>query len=406
MHIDVNCQQINHEGERICGDVFVSKKIEQENRIICVLSDGMGHGVKANMLATLTATMAVNFAKEHKEPTKIAEIIMKTLPVCSVRHISYSTFTIIDIEIGGKVSILEYDNPQCTIIRGNQIFDPGWQCLLLEEGRNKKELLYTSFVPKKEDRILFWSDGIAQSGLGSDKFPFGWEVENAIDFVLEKIKKTLPFQLVNCLYSPLTKPFNMITTMLKTIPVRLASISESRASSSYAPGPPIRKSTDKELAEIVRNFPGRKVIAGGTTADIIAREFGVKIEDSLDFDDPDLPPESNMEGIDLVTEGILTLSKVANILKDYTSDQDLGDGPADKMVKMFIRSDEIHILVGTKINIAHQDPTLPVDLEIRRTVAKRIARFLDQKFLKGGERKIYITLQIIILFLYFLKIES
>jgi len=94
-----------------------------------------------------------------------------------------------------------------------------------------------------------------------------------------------------------------------------------------------------------------------------------------------------MDGIDLVTEGILTLSKVANILKNYTSDSDLGDGPADKMVKMFIRSDEIHILVGTKINIAHQDPTLPVELEIRRTVAKRIARLLDQKFLKGGSVK-------------------
>ena len=387
IHIDVNCQQINHEGERICGDVFLTKKIEQENRIICVLSDGMGHGVKANMLATLTATMAINFAKEHKEPTKIAEIIMKTLPVCSVRHISYSTFTIIDIEIGGRVSILEYDNPQCTILRNNQVFDPGWQCLLLEGGKNKKELLYTSFTPKKEDRILFWSDGIAQSGLGSDKFPFGWEVQNAVDFVIEKISKNPTISARKLAVLTVNKAFQNDNYHAKDDTSCASIYFREPRKLLLCTGPPIRKSSDKELAEIIKNFPGKKVVAGGTTADIIARELHLKIEDSLDFDDPDLPPESKMEGFDLITEGILTLSKVANILKDYTGDQDLGNGPADKMVKLFIRSDEIHILIGTKINIAHQDPTLPVELEIRRTVAKRIARLLDQKFLKGGSVK-------------------
>lgn len=387
IHIDVNCQQINHEGERICGDVFISKKIEQENRIICVLSDGMGHGVKANMLAILTATMAVNFAKEHKEPTKIAEIIMKTLPVCSVRQISYSTFTIIDIEIGGRVSILEYDNPQCTIFRKNEPFNPGWQCLLLEEGKNKKELLYTSFEPQKEDRILFWSDGISQSGLGSDKYPFGWGVSEMVKFVTEKIKKSPIISARKLSVLTVNKAFQNDNYHAKDDTSCASIYFREPRKLLLCTGPPIRKSSDKELAETVKNFPGRKVIAGGTTADIIAREFDVKIIDSLDFDDPDLPPESEMKGIDLVTEGILTLSKVANILKNYTSDQDLGDGPADKMVKLFIRSDEIHILVGTKINIAHQDPTLPVELEIRRTVAKRIARLLDQKFLKGGSVK-------------------
>ena len=387
IHIDVNCQQINHEGERICGDVFVSKKIEQENRIICVLSDGMGHGVKANMLATLTATMAVNFAREHKEPTKIAEIIMKTLPVCSVRQISYSTFTIIDIEIGGRVSILEYDNPQCTIFRKNEVFNPGWQCLLLEGGKNKKELLYTSFVPQKEDRILFWSDGIAQSGLGSDKYPFGWGVNEMVGFVMEKIKKSPTISARKLSVLTVNKAFQNDHYHAKDDTSCASIYFREPRKLLLCTGPPIRKASDKELAKIVKSFPGKKVIAGGTTADIIARELNVKITDSLDFEDPDLPPESHMDGIDLVTEGILTLSKVANILKDYSSDQDLGDGPADKMVKLFIRSDEIHILVGTKINIAHQDPTLPVELEIRRTVARRIARLLDQKFLKGGSVK-------------------
>ena len=384
IHIDVNCQQINHEGERICGDVFLSKKIEQENRIVCVLSDGMGHGVKANMLATLTATMAINFTKEHKKPEKIAEIIMKTLPVCSVRQISYSTFTIVDIEIGGEVSILEYDNPQCLIIRNNKIFNPGWQCLLLDEGRDRKELLYCSFTPQKEDRIIFWSDGISQAGLGSNQFPFGWGVESAGGFVLEKIRKNPIISARKLSVLTVNKAFQNDNYHAKDDTSCASIYFREPRKLLLCTGPPIKKTIDKELAKRVKSFPGKIVIAGGTTADIIARELDIKIEDTLVFDDPDLPPESQMKGIDLVTEGILTLSKVANILKNYTSDQDLGDGPADKMVKLFIRSDEIHILIGTKINIAHQDPTLPVELEIRRTVAKRIARLLDQKFLKGG----------------------
>ena len=105
--VEVDCQQKSFEGQRICGDIFLTSKVIEENRIVIVLSDGMGHGVKASVLATLTATMAVNFTKEHKEPEKTAEIIMKTLPECSERKMNYSTFTIIDVEQSNKVTLLE-----------------------------------------------------------------------------------------------------------------------------------------------------------------------------------------------------------------------------------------------------------------------------------------------------------
>ena len=119
-YIEVSCHQINHDGEKICGDVFVSRRIREEGRTLVVLSDGMGHGVKANVLATLTATMAINFAQEHKDVAVIADIIMNTLPVCSERRISYSTFSIVDIEAEGETRVLEYDNPQCVILRGDR----------------------------------------------------------------------------------------------------------------------------------------------------------------------------------------------------------------------------------------------------------------------------------------------
>ena len=382
-YIEVSCEQRNFGNERICGDVFLTRKIREENRTIAVLSDGMGHGVKANVLATLTATMSLNFTIEHKNPETIADIIMNTLPVCSERHMSYSTFTIIDVEADGQITILEYDNPQTIILRNFKNFDPGWQRTVMRTERNQgKEIRTCRFKPKKEDRILFFSDGITQSGLGTEKYPLGWEHESLISYS-ESLVKNAPLisaaklaeKIVNMAYrndNYSSKDDTSCASIYFREPRKLL----------ISTGPPYEEENDKKLGNAVREFKGKKIVCGATTADVIARELGVKIEDSLEFTDPDLPPVSTMPGIDLVTEGILTITKVTRILKEYTPTYDLGNGPADRIIKMVRESDEIEIIIGTRINIAHQDPNLPVDLEIRRTVVKRMARLLEEKFLK------------------------
>jgi len=147
-------------------------------------------------------------------------------------------------------------------------------------------------------------------------------------------------------------------------------------------GPPYDKENDQKLAKKFKEFEGKKVISGATTGDIISRELGIEIEDSFEFTDPDLPPISYMKGVELVTEGILTLSKVTEILSKFTETSVPGKGPADLIIKLILESDEINFIVGTGINVAHQDPSLPVELEIRRTVVKRLAQILHDKFLK------------------------
>lgn len=382
-YIEVGSQQKSHIGERICGDVFVSQKVKEEKRTIVVLSDGMGHGVKANLLATLTATMAMHFTREHKDAHKIAEIIMNTLPVCSERKISYSTFTIVDIEASGQTTILNYDNPDCIVLREEELFNPGWQCIILEGEKNKgKEIKVCRFMARKEDRIVMLTDGITQSGLGKETFLLGYGYENVVKLVNQSVKDhpdisaaKLALTLVNKAHANdgyQAKDDSSAAVIYFREPRRLLLCS----------GPPYEKEKDPELARQIQQYKGKKIICGGTTADIISRELNIPIEDSLIFEDPDLPPVSGMEGIDLVTEGILTLSKVSEILSGYTDQTELGKGPADRIIKMFLESDEINFLVGTAINVAHQDPNLPVELEIRRTVVKKIAGMLEQKLLK------------------------
>ena len=382
-YIEVNSQQKNHDGERICGDVFLYRYLKEEDRVIAVLSDGMGSGVKANMLATLTSTMAVNFTTEHKDADRIAEIIMNTLPVCSERKISYSTFTLIDIESNGKVSILEYDNPPLIILRGDKPFFPEWKPVSLTKGKNAgKVLRKCTFTPEKEDRIILFSDGVSQSGMGSDIYPFGWETENVSIYAASLISGDPSISAMSLAGKIVTMAYkNDFYRARDDISCAIIYFREPRKL-ILCTGPPYEKEKDKELSTRVKDFKGSVIICGGTTADIVARELNRAIIDELIFEDPELPPESFIQGIDLVTEGILTLQKVNEILKSYNNSTRLGKGPADKIVKMLMDSDEIQFVIGTRINIAHQDPTLPVDLEIRRTVVKRISRLLEEKWLK------------------------
>ena len=382
-YIEVNSQQRNYDGERICGDVFLYRYIKEEDRVIAVLSDGMGHGVKANILATLTSTMALNFTQEHKEVGRIAEIIMNTLPVCSERKISYSTFTIVDIESSSKVTILEYDNPSTIILRGNRIFDAGWQKVILEKGKHSGKILKTcSFMPSKEDRIIFCSDGVSQSGMGSEAYPFGWERDNIASYAATLVSSESSISAILLAGKIVTMAHKNDAYKAKDdISCAIIYFREPRKL-LLCTGPPFEKEKDRELASKVKGYEGKVILCGGTTADIVARELNRTIVDELIFEDPELPPESFIEGIDLVTEGILTLQKVNEILKSYNNSVRLGKGPADKIVRLVMESDEIHFIIGTRINIAHQDPNLPVELEIRRTVVKRIARLLEEKWLK------------------------
>lgn len=382
-YIEINCQQKNHGDERVCGDVFLSKRIKEEGRYIVVLSDGIGHGIKANMLAILTSTMALNFTEEHKDPSQLADIIMNTLPVDSVKHISYSTFTIIEIGGEGEITILEYENPKTLILRGARKFDTQWNGIVLDSEKNMgKEILTTSFRPRKEDRIIFCTDGVIQSGLGSERYPLGWGQEEFENFVVGTVKEEsnisaskLSAKVIN--RSNLNDQFSPVDDMSCGViyfrePRRLM----------ICTGPPQEESNDALFAGLLEKFDGKKIVSGATTADIISREWKKEIIDSNEISDPELPPASSMEGVELISEGILTLSKVVEILKAHNQNTKLGNGPADEIVKLILESDEIHFLTGTKINVAHQDPTLPVDLILRRTLVYRIARVLEEKFMK------------------------
>lgn len=382
-HFEIDIEQKKPKDQVACGDVFLSKLIKEDGRTILVLSDGVGHGVKASVLASLTATMALNYATFHTKPDIAARIIMNALPKSSDGLENYATFTLIEIEADGKVKIINYDNPKTIILRGNNILNPTEYHLEIQGLENAGKILRCrEFQSRKEDRMIFMTDGITQSGLGSKRYPMGWGRDTVEEFVISQVSR-MPDISATKLAKKIINQANMNDefdlkddTTCGVIYVR-----EPREFMLIT-GPPFYKIKDYEFVNTIKNFKGKKVICGGTTSEIIARELELELSSDHEFYKTALPPKSKMDGFELVSEGLLTIGKVEEILENYTSETRLGDSSADDIVRFLLDHDIIHLIVGTRINWAHQDPDQPVELEIRKVVVKRIIKLLEEKFFK------------------------
>ena len=386
--IEVGHYQLCKYNMHVEGDVFLSQKNPSDGRVITALSDGLGSGIKAGVLATLTATMATRFIAMDIPIKRAAEIIMNTLPVCKERGISYATFTLVDIEPSAAVRIMEYDNPPYILVRQNTVVEPIKEMTELVR-KNKKTaprresiLQYSRYDARPGDRLIFFSDGVTQSGMGSMVFPFGWGFENVQTFVLQCIEEN-PNISARELARKVVQQASSFDGFSPKDDITCGVIYfRNPRDMLVVTGPPVLKENDKVVAQLFDSFEGRKIVCGGTTANILSRELNRKINVILKDIDPVVPPISEMEGADMVTEGIITMGKVSEILENGGNTDKMKRNAATRMVEMFLDSDRIHFAVGTKINEAHQDPNRPVELEIRRNIVKKIASLLQDKYLK------------------------
>ncbi|SFF73041.1 SpoIIE family protein phosphatase [Sunxiuqinia elliptica] len=383
-HFDVDIQQKMPLGQIVCGDVFYTRRIKEEGRVILVLSDGIGHGVKANVLATLTASMALNYSSLHTKPDIAAHIFMRALPRSRDGKESYATFTIIEIEVDGMVRIVNYDNPPTLIFRNGDFFAPREIEVNIRGAENVGKILrIREFKPIKGDRIIFMTDGVVQSGLGGKRYPMGWGLDQVREFVQNQIARENEISATRLSKKILNQAaMNDLFELKDDTSCGIIHFRQPREFMLIT-GPPFYKIKDFEFVKRITEFPGKKIICGGTTAEIVARELDLEVQIQHRYYEAAIPPVADMEGFEMVTEGILTMGKVEEILESYTSDTRLGNSPPEEVVKLLMEHDIIHIIVGTRINWAHQDPDQSMDLEIRKVVVKRIVRLLEERFLKN-----------------------
>ncbi|HWQ08785.1 MAG TPA: SpoIIE family protein phosphatase [Holophaga sp.] len=380
--IEIDHFQVRKHRQDACGDVFHRLGAEG-GRMVSVLADGLGSGIKANVLANLTATMAARYVAGDADITRAARVIMETLPVCSLRQIAYSTFTIVDMDPRGSTRIAEYDNPPCVVLRRGTALALPRERLELQTASGRPAIIHhAAFQAEPGDRIVVFSDGVSQSGMGQPTMPLGWEQDAARAFLEQTLQRD-PSMGARALARTLVQKALALDGMRAKDDITCGVISYRKPRQLLVlTGPPVHRDRDRMIAGMARDFNGRKVICGGSTANLVARELGRSMDMNLKELDPEVPPMCTMEGFDLVTEGAITLAMTARMLEEDTNLDLARPNAATCLASILLDSDVIQIVAGTKINEALQDPNLPAELDIRRNILRRIQRVLSTKYFK------------------------
>jgi len=366
-------KQLQKHGEELCGDnVAIARHADS---LTLALSDGLGSGVKANILSILTTRIVMHMMENGLPLWEVVETLSKTLPVCEVRNLAYSTFAIGQFFSEGRARVVEFDTPSLIVLRERKSIPVPYEEREIE-GKTIREL---EIELKIGDWIVLVSDGVINAGIGG-RYPLGWGFEKVVRFLEEHCHPDLSAQQLADKVAQAAwdlycgKPGDDVSTAVIKVRHKLTA--------TVLTGPPASEGSDKAVVARFAQRPGFLVVCGGTTAKIVARHMGGKLlEVDLATMRPDVPPLARVEGIDLITEGILTLTKTNELLQSGANKETVKfhtDG-ASALLRLCLDVDHVHFVVGQSVNPAHQNPDLPRQLGMKLAVVREIAEELRNR---------------------------
>lgn len=374
---DIGWKSINHEGEQLCGD-HVDIIEQSEDSTVIVLADGLGSGVKASILSTLTSKIISTMMSEGLSLEECVSTIAATLPICSVRGVAYSTFTIIHLINNTTAEFIQYDNPHIIMLRNYQ----NYEYPKTETNIDGKKIYKSTVNLQENDIFIAMSDGCPHAGIGL-AFNFGWKREDITSF-MESVSqagytaKTLSTMLVDeCNkqygYHPGDDATACVVRIRKRVPMNILF------------GPPRNRDDCDRMMSLFFSKEGKHIVCGGTTSSIVAKYLGKPLKASLKFERSDVPPIAEIEGVDLVTEGVITINKVIEYAKDTLGTNEKydrwslnRDGASMICRMLFEEATDINFFVGRAINPAHQNPDLPINFNIKMNLVEELTSCLRQ----------------------------
>ncbi len=374
---EIGYKSVNHVGEQLCGD-HVDIVEQNEDSSVIVLADGLGSGVKASILSTLTSKIISTMLAAGLSLEDCVETIAATLPICSLRGVAYSTFTIMHIVGNREAELIQYDNPMVILIRDNENFD--YPKTEMNIGGKK---IYKSVIRLCEgDVFVAMSDGCPHAGLGR-AYNFGWKRDDIIEYMVAAsaggyTAKTLSTMLVDECYRLYgEKPGDDATACVVRV--------RKREPMNLLFGPPSNRDDCNRMMSLFFSKEGKHIVCGGTTSSIVSKYLGKPIKASLNFERSDVPPIAEIEGVDLVTEGVITINKVLEYAKDYLLDNSSyeqwsfkKDGASLISRLLFEEATDINFYVGRAVNPAHQNPELPINFNIKMNLVQELSECLRQ----------------------------
>lgn len=376
LYTDMGYISLIKAGEQLCGDrvMFVSN----DDTTICVLSDGLGSGVKANILATLTSQILATMSAGGMSVEECVNTVVRTLPECNTRKIAYSTFTIIKIRDQKYVELTRFDNPHTVVLQNGKNYDFKFQTRMIEG----KKIYEASFEAAENDMFVVMSDGAIHAGLGGE-YAFGWERENIIKYLEENYKPSMTAkQTARMLAAECNRLYNGRPGDDTTIAVLKL---RKRETTNMMIGPPSSVGLDEVMLGEFFGKEGKKIVCGGTTNRIAARYLKKELNTSLDYAGSDLPPLYHLEGVDLSTEAVVTISRVLEYADEYlagtrlTASWENGrDGASLIARELFDRATDINFFVGCAMNPAHQNPKLSLAFGAKFQLIERLSKNLEK----------------------------
>lgn len=375
--VDIGWKSINHIGEQLCGDHVDIIEQDDDSNVI-VLADGLGSGVKASILSTLTSKIISTMLAAGLALEECVSTIAATLPICSERGLAYSTFTIIHLIDNATAEIIQYDNPDVIMLRNYEVYDYPKKELNIGD-----KLIYKSVVRLQENDVLIaMSDGCTHAGIGISN-NFGWKISEIAEFMktfaqVGYTAKTLSAMLIdecNRLYG--FEPGDDTTACVIKI--------RKRKPMNILFGPARNRDDDRRMMSLFFSKEGKHIVCGGTTATVASRYLGKPIKADLNYDDSDMPPTAKIEGVDLVTEGVITVNRVLEYAKDVLEQNELyeewsyrHDGASMICRLLFEEATDINFYVGRAVNPAHQNPNLPINFNIKMNLVKELTACLKK----------------------------
>lgn len=378
LFVDTSWASMNKYGETLCGD-RVQVLRSDDDGIVMVLADGLGSGVKANILSTLTSKIISTMLARQLSLEQAVAAIAKTLPVCSDRGVAYSTFTIIKVDRDGTARIIDYDNPNTIMLRDGRVYDYPMSQRSIEG----KEIYQSTIVLQENDTLISMSDGALYA---SDNEYFdmkNWTRDHVARYcesiyspeVTARSLQVSLMEKINSLYGNVPKDDTTVCVMKmrrrKTVIVMI--------------GPPADKKDDRLMLQLFFSRKGEKIVSGGTTAKLVSAYLDKPVVPVENSGDDEVPPMSTIEGVELVTEGVVTLNKVLQYAEqryadpqpfpEYACKQDGASLIAEKLID---QATDINFFFGKAVNNAQQADVEFVKIGMKQNLVDRLCEVLEK----------------------------
>lgn len=374
---DAGFLSINKHGEQLCGDhVEIIEK--DKDSFVMVLADGLGSGVKASILSTLTSKIISTMMANGMTIEDCVTTVASTLPVCEKRGIAYSTFTIIHIVDNKTAEVIQYDNPQLIYLHNG--INCEYDKISMQIG--DKNIFKSRIDLTPGDVLVAMSDGAVYAGVGKN-FNFGWQRQNIIEFLEAIYEPDLSSKMISTiLLEQCSQLYGYIPgddTTIATVRIR------KREPMNLIIGPPADPAELNKMMTLFFAKEGKHIVCGGTTSSLAAKFLGKEVRTGMDYPDPDIPPISEIDGVDLVTEGVITINRVLEYAKNYLDDNarysqwSIRKDAASRIAFMlFEEATDINFYVGRGINPAHQNPNLPINFSIKMRLIDELSDCLNK----------------------------